>query len=48
MSRMRIADVNDKVEISNARLRNFEKRQKLINWLFAGMVATTFLLHFVI
>jgi hypothetical protein len=48
MSRMRIADVNDKVDSSTARLRNFEKRQNLINWLIAGTVALSLFLHFVI
>lgn len=48
MSRMRIADVNDKVDSITARLMNFEKRQNLINWLLATTVALSLFLHFAI
>ena len=48
MSRMRIADVNDKVDSSTVRLINFEKRQKLINWLLAAAVTLSLFLQFAI
>ena len=48
MSRMRIADVDDKVDIVSGRLLNFEKRQNLINWLLAAIVAFSLFSHFVL
>ena len=48
MSRMRIADVNDKVESTTGYLRNFENRQNLINWLLAATAALSLFLHCVL